>query len=59
MKPIGAGRIGGLVVRERGLVRIKPLANKCACSQEEDHSGVEVETGILKVFSSLNIFSAL
>lgn len=22
MKPIGAGRIGGLVVRERGLVRI-------------------------------------
>lgn len=33
MKPIGAGRIGGLVVRERGLVRIKPLGNRslCAC----------------------------
>lgn len=31
MKPIGAGRIGGLVVGERGLVRIKPLGNGSVC----------------------------
>jgi len=31
MKPIGAGRIGGLVVRVRGLVRIKPLGTGSVC----------------------------
>lgn len=54
MKPIGAGRIGGLVMRETGLVKIWVKAVcVCVCFQEDNHSGRDVQKGMVKVFSSL------